>query len=396
MSKSSNQKRRKGKEIARPVKPKSDHQKVFSSFQFEALPNEIICHVFSYLKIVDLLKCGQISKRFRAISSDDQYLWPKMFNLCYKKVPVEFLEKLLDSGCKYLGLSEAVLEGTLSLPTASRLKYLNLSGFGFNNFRTMSQIGKDLSNKIVLMKSCISLQKLSLSKFQLSLKLIRITSLQNGKTLEVLDLSKCAFLGSHFLEDSRKCEFDCIQQIVENCTELKELSLFMTILCEKSVDFLVSNLTLKIEKLDLFNMNCLTDKHVKKLVTRCNKIAELNLGGLTKITKQSLSIIIENLQLTLEKLSFEPTLVRFNLNDLLQLKRMENLKLLCYDMDEYWNYIDWRWLKQQLPNIRINAKPGNRIIAIPCQPKKKRQEFWEIKAEQEEMFEQEEIFITYI
>ena len=137
-------------------------------------------------------------------------------------------------------------------------------------------------------------------------------------------------------------------------------------------------------------MNGLTDKHVKKLVTRCNKIAELNLGGVNSITKQSLSFIIENLKLTLVKLNFESTLVRFNLNDLLQLKRMENLKLLCYDMDEYWNYIDWRWLKQQLPNIRINAKPGNRIIAIPCQPEYKRQEFWEIKAEQEEMF------ITYI
>ena len=107
-------------------------------------------------------------------------------------------------------------------------------------------------------------------------------------------------------------------------------------------------------------------------------------------TKQSLSFIIENLQLTLVKLSFKFTLVRFNLNDLLQLKRVENLKLLIYDMDEYWNYIDWRWLKQQLPNIQINAYSGNRIIiAIPCQPKYKfelSKGFWEIKAEQEELF----------
>ena len=168
----------------------------------------------------------------------------------------------------------------------------------------------------------------------------------------------------------------------------------MTTLCEKSIDFLVSNLTLKIDKLDLFNMHCLTDKHVKKLVTRCNKINELNLGGVNSITKQSLSFIIENLKLTLVKLNFDPTLVRFNLNDLLQLKGMENLKLLCYDMDENWNvhrnYIDWRRLRRQLPNIQINAKTGNRIIAIPCQPEYKRQEFWEIKAEQEEMF------ITYL
>jgi hypothetical protein len=383
MSRSSNQKRSKGKKVARPVRPKI----MFSSLQFEALPNEVICHVFSYLKIMDLLKCGQVTKRFRAISNDDQYLWPKMFNLCYKKVPVEFLQKLLDSRCKYLDLSEAVIEGILNFPTASGLKYLNLSGFGQKSYEKNS-IG--FYNRIALVESCTSLQKLSLSKSQLSLKLIRITSLQNSKTLKVLDLSKCTFLESKFLEDSRISEFDCIQQIVENCTELKELSLSMTILCEKSVDFLVSNLTLKIDKLDLFNMHCLTDKHVKKLVTRCNKITELNLGGVNSITKQSLSFIIENLKLTLVKLNFEPTLIRFNLNDLLQLKRMENLKLLCYDMDEYWNYIDWRWLKQQLPNIQINAMPGNIIIAIPCQPEYKRQEFWEIKAEQEEMF------ITYL
>ena len=48
--------------------------------QFEALPNEVILHVFSYLKIMELIKCGQVSKRFRAISNDDN-LWPKSLNL---------------------------------------------------------------------------------------------------------------------------------------------------------------------------------------------------------------------------------------------------------------------------------------------------------------------------
>ena len=95
--------------------------------------NEVICHVFNYLKIVDILKCGQVSKRLRVLSIDDQYVWPKMLNLCYKKVPVRFLQRLLDSGCKYLSLSEAILEGTLNLPKTSRLKYLNLFRFGHKN-----------------------------------------------------------------------------------------------------------------------------------------------------------------------------------------------------------------------------------------------------------------------
>ena len=97
-------------------------RKVCSTLQFEALPNEVIFRVFSYLKILDLLNCGLVSKRLRAISIDDQHLWPKKLNLCNKKVPVGFLQRLLDSGCKYLSLSEAILEGTLNMPKASKLR----------------------------------------------------------------------------------------------------------------------------------------------------------------------------------------------------------------------------------------------------------------------------------
>ena len=187
-----------GKSIARLVSPmkqlkilKKDQQ-VFSALQFEALPNEVILHVFSYLKIVDLLNCGQVSKRFRAISRNDQCLWPKALNLCYKNVPVVFIQKLLDSGCKYLTLSYSVLDGTLNLSKASKLKYLDLSSFGLKNG----------NNSEKLLESCYSLQKLSLKRFQLSSKLISITCLQNGKTLKVLDLSKCNFAGKHYFEDS--------------------------------------------------------------------------------------------------------------------------------------------------------------------------------------------------
>ena len=36
--------------------------------KFDALPKEIILHVFEYLKVVDIIKCGQVSKRLRIIS----------------------------------------------------------------------------------------------------------------------------------------------------------------------------------------------------------------------------------------------------------------------------------------------------------------------------------------
>ena len=249
--------------------------------QFETLPNEVILHLFRYLKIVDLARCGQVSKRLRAISNNEQYLWPKNLNLSYKKVPTGFLQKLLDGGCKYLSLSGAISEGTLSLPKASRLVYLNLSGF------------QNRENSEKLIKSCYSLQKLSLSKLYLSSEIISIISLQNGKTLKVLDLSECILCNENDDEQYRnftqcgvsqagvvQCAYSAaILQIVENCTELVELSLHMTKLCKKSVDILCSGLTSKIEKLDLFDMVYLSDNHVEKLVTRCNKITELNLGG---------------------------------------------------------------------------------------------------------------------
>ena len=147
MMNSSKQKRR-GKPIKSPDSPKKN-QKVFSSLKLEQLPNELIRHVFSYLKIVDLLICGKVSKRFRAISNDDQYLWPKTFNLGYREVPVKFIQRLLDSGCKYLSLSGVLIQGTLNLANTSRLKYLNLSGFGLNCY---------CENSTKMLESCYSLK----------------------------------------------------------------------------------------------------------------------------------------------------------------------------------------------------------------------------------------------
>ena len=373
----SRQKRRKRTSITIPDDQKD--QNVFSTLQFEALPNEVILHVFSYLKLVDLVKCGQVSKRFRAISNDDQYLWPKKINICGKVVPSGFLQKLLENGCKYLSLSDAIIYGALNLPKACKLKYLNLSG---------SPHGE---NSETLLGSCYGLEKLSLCTFHLSSKLFSITSLQNGKTLKVLDLSEC-----NFCSNEENCTYPhnrctCtvpILQIVENCTELLELSLFKTKLDKKSVSILVSKLTSKIEKLDLHDMSFLRDKHVKKLVTRCNKITELNLGGRrTSITKKSVNSIVEYLQLTLVKLDLRFTNIEFDSSDLFKLKRMKKLKYLCYDHEDR-NYVDYRWLKKQLPNLGIHSKPGKPKIANPrhLPEYNQHQGFWEIKAEREDLF----------
>lgn len=243
---------------------------VEGQLQVESLPNEIIMHVLSYLKIVDLLNCGLVSKRFRAISNLDQYIiWPETVNLCYKKVPVEFLQSYWTVAAKIWSfLKLHISEGTLTLLNASDLRYLNLSGFG------------NIENSEKMLKSSHSLQILSLSRFHLSANLIRIISLQYGKILKILDLSICTFCKNENICKDSGCSYTVpIKQIVNNCTELRELSLHSTSLREASVDILVSNLTSRIKKLDLFDIFCLKDGHVKKLVTRCNRIGNWSKFG---------------------------------------------------------------------------------------------------------------------
>ena len=88
MTKPLRQKKKKNKATLRPIShlKRSKDKKVFSTVELENLPNEVILHVFNYLKIVDLLKCGQVSKRFLVISNVE-YLWPKKFNLFYNPPP---------------------------------------------------------------------------------------------------------------------------------------------------------------------------------------------------------------------------------------------------------------------------------------------------------------------
>ena len=79
----------------------SKYQKL-SCVQLENLPDEIIVKIFSYVDIKEILRLGQVSRRIRAISSDDS-LWLQL-NL-KGHVPYELLEKAVENGCRYLSLA---------------------------------------------------------------------------------------------------------------------------------------------------------------------------------------------------------------------------------------------------------------------------------------------------
>merc|ERR550534_2793542 len=64
------------KELKRCLVPFHSKTKIpkFSCAQLEDLPDELILKIFRFLNIEGILKCGQVSRRIRAISND-QSLW---------------------------------------------------------------------------------------------------------------------------------------------------------------------------------------------------------------------------------------------------------------------------------------------------------------------------------
>jgi hypothetical protein len=113
------------------------------SIKFEEFPSEIMLKIFSFLEIVDLIKCSQTSKRIRIICYDKS-LWQKI-NLSKKRVQTDFLQKVIDQDCKCLKLNEAKIIGTLRLENKSQLTYLDLSGCTAESQSVFERIIKILS-----------------------------------------------------------------------------------------------------------------------------------------------------------------------------------------------------------------------------------------------------------
>ena len=282
---------------------------------FQNLPNEILLKIVDYLHIGDLLRCGQTCRRLRAIVHEES-LWEKVNFSCNSLVPTGLLQLILELGCEYLNISDQIV-GELTLHQASQLKYLTLN----LNFSYID------ANKIFdpLLSSCHSLEKLHLSYLDLNSSVISSICTQNSKTLKVLKLTWCCQSSSGRAE---KLPFKFIQQIIDQCVELEELTFCQTRLSEESIDYLVKNITPKVSKICLCTNLSVKDEHIHILVGRCTNLTELNLFR-TGITDLSLFYIIEKQQSTLEKLGLIGTSI--DLAMLFELRAMEKLKVLDFN-----------------------------------------------------------------
>ena len=262
---------------------------LFSTLSLEDMPDEVILRVFRNLEIKDFIRCGQVSKRIRAISQD-QSLWLRI-DLCENKsVAAGFLDYMLNNGCKYLGLGFAqIAPDSKSLKcNVSQLKCLDLSFC-----RGSLQVFDDL------LSSCHSLEKLALTSQCHILQnkdLVKTMCHQFGTSLQVLDVSNC------YRPNMEIIDLEMIQLLIGSFSQLKEVNFGNTYLSEESLDYVCNNLSENVVKLGLCNQEKLMDKHVTTLVNRCNKLTSLDLENCCSISKISTTNIIECLKSSLEEL----------------------------------------------------------------------------------------------
>ena len=304
--------------------------------KLQDLPDELILKIVSYSKEKELISCGQVSKRIRSISQDSS-LWVTV-NLEKKIVKTELLEFVLIKECKSLNLNYSTILGSLSLANNSQLTELNLE-----DCTTSVGVIEEI------LASCYSLQKLVMPESSMTPKMA--TSIcQNRETLQILDLYQCDGHQPGYL------------QIIKCCQELKELDLQNSFydkgLPDKCLKIIVKHISQNIEILDLSDL-CITDDHVKVLLTRCKKIKTLSLCA-TMITDASLKIIGQNLNNTLNELS-----LRINVDEhedfwtftgLLELKHMPRLKILNLDDENFEEDEKFKNLRKQLPHLTINQR----------------------------------------
>ena len=357
----------------------SKRQKL-SYVQLEELPDEVILNIFSFMDIREILKCGQVSKKIRAVSTDES-LWSKL-NFFDGYVPYEFLEKGVENGCRYLNLACARLYHGKNSKIPLNLKYLEMS----IEKRSFNQPGR-LDVLKELLYNCHSLQKLAMASWTLNSEDINQIG-ENGQTLKVLNLAEVRLRFAVYRNPNKEKITTAIQKLFKRCVELNELNFSnLSLIVHQTELFtaIVDNLTPKILKVDFSNIKFLKDIHVTTLMKRCTKITELNLSN-TSITNSSVDSIAKHS--SLEKLDVSNTEID-STAALLQLGTIRTLKVLNYCLKD--NEIDENNLRKRLPQLSINKEDFFDIATSYTISNRKYNSYfqdglWEIKAKQQELF----------
>ena len=344
--------------------------------QCEDLPDEVMLHVFNFLELPGLIRCGLVSKRFRSVSFIES-LWQKIdisSRVCYRNingkivvspsyiVSIDLVKRIINRGCKSLSLRGSIkVKGDLynsDLSIDSNYRSKNRNSDWIDRIQTATTISKSQLINLELtqcnwsgcdwtrlcykslLASCYSLKKLTIKRVSLTRYMFEKLCKQNGRTIQALDLTFMKISLSPLTPED-------IQLIVDNCVNIKEVDFTGCRLSENCVEILANNLSPKVEKLGLGGIGTnAKDKHIVALVSKCKKINSLNLA-FRDITDISLTSIMKDLKFTLEELDLygcdNPKLSEMKI---LEMRSMPKLKTLNHSMHDGY----YEKLRNTLPN----------------------------------------------
>jgi F-box/leucine-rich repeat protein 14 len=211
------------------------------------------------------------------------------------------------------------------------------------------------------------LESLHLRGFDIKFNYLEMFIRSFEKSLQVLDISFC-----------KKMTFEAIQLIISRCLNLTEVDF-----CElKYTTFICKNLTPNIEKVSFCSTD-VSNEDIKTLVSRCNKIKELDISYTHVVIDAVVDEIILHLSSTLEKLSLSKFPFKFSQ---FKLGYMPKLKYLwtspefpMYGMEKMKDI----WRKKNPDVVISSALKYEYGLIIPniAKPMPMEKTIWEIKCE---------------
>uniref|UniRef100_A0AAQ5XVQ6 F-box/LRR-repeat protein 2 n=1 Tax=Amphiprion ocellaris TaxID=80972 RepID=A0AAQ5XVQ6_AMPOC len=241
------------------------------------LPKELLLRIFSYLDVVTLCRCAQVSKAWNVLALDGSN-WQKIdlfnFQTDIEGRVVENISKRCGGFLRQLSLRGCLSVGDASMKTFAQncrnIEVLNLNGCTKITDSTCLSLSKFCSKlKQLDLTSCVSISNHSLK------------ALSDGcRMLEMLNLSWCDQITR-----------DGIEALARGCTGLRALFLRG---CTQLDDGALKHLQKHCPELTTINMqSCtqITDEGLVSLCRGCHKLQILCVSGCSNITDASLTAL---------------------------------------------------------------------------------------------------------
>jgi len=252
---------------------------------FNRLPEELVLSVFKWLPKCTLAKCARVCKRWLKVTQDES-LWRRL-DLGLVTVPAGVVGQVLSRGCAVLRLARATVLQPVFVSAVSGLPTFP---------EPSSQLESARLQYLDLSMTSISGPCLELLLSHCAM--IRNLSLENAEINDVIcsAISANANLSVLHLGGVKGLTEKGIRRILQKCKKLIELNVGWTQLTASALESVSRLLSPSLRRLCLSgHRDTLSDSHIKDLVKSCPNLRDLDVSDSSLLTPASLNTMVESL-----------------------------------------------------------------------------------------------------